>query len=417
MSIALVAALDTKAEDAAFLASRLRSRGHEVTVVDVGVLGEPGIPPDVPRADVAIAGGSTIEQLVARRDRSAAVAVMTTGATHVLADLHARGPLKGAMAIGGGAGTTIGATALRALPLGLPKLVLSTIAAETSRFVGTSDLVLFPSVVDVAGVNRISRVSYTRAADALAGMVEGAVEPVQELREKPLVAATMFGVTTPCVQRAKARLEAAGCEVLVFHACGAGGRMMERLVDDGLVDAVLDVTTTEWADEVVGGILTAGPHRLEAAARTGIPQVVSLGATDMANFGPLRTLPAPLRGRRLYEHTADSTLLRVTADEATTIGAAIGRKLGRAVGPATVVVPARGVSALDGAGAPFDDPHARAALSEAVRAELSGTPVRFEEHDLHINDDAFADRLAAHVLTHLDGSSPQRLDSTQACRT
>lgn len=402
MSIALVAALDTKAEDAAFLASRLRSRGHEVTVVDVGVLGEPDLPPDVPRAVVARAGGSSIEELVARRDRSTAVAVMTRGAAHVLADLHARGPLGGALAIGGGAGTTIGATALRALPLGLPKVVLTTLAAETSRFVGTSDVVLFPSIVDVAGVNRISRVSYTRAADALAGMVEGAPEPPAEERDRPLVAATMFGVTTPCVQRAKGRLEAAGCEVLVFHACGAGGRMMERLVDDGLVDAVLDITTTEWADEVVGGILSAGPHRLEAAARAGIPQVVSLGATDMANFGPLRTVPSRLRGRCLYEHTADSTLLRVTPEEAAAIGRAIGRQLRGADGHATVVVPRRGVSALDDAGAPFDDPHARAALAAAVRDELAGTSVHYEEHDLHINDDAFADRLAQRVLEQLE---------------
>ncbi|MDA0180062.1 Tm-1-like ATP-binding domain-containing protein [Solirubrobacter phytolaccae] len=401
MSVALVAALDTKAEDADFLASRLQSRGHEVTVVDTGVLGEPGFPADVSRATVARAGGSSLAELVARRDRSAAVAVMTTGATHVLADLHARGRLTGAMAIGGGAGTTIGATALRGLPLGLPKVVLSTLAAETSRFVGTSDLVLFPSIVDVAGVNRISRVSYARAADALAGMVEGSADTREEAYTAPLVAATMFGVTTPCVQRAKARLESAGCEVLVFHACGAGGQMMERLVDDGLVDAVLDVTTTEWADEILGGILTAGPHRLEAAARAGVPQVVSLGATDMANFGPLRTLPARFHGRRLYEHTADSTLLRVSVDEAAAIGAAIGDKLRAAVGPATMVVPRRGVSALDVAGAPFDDPHARAALSEAVRDELSGSGVRFEEHDLHINDDAFADRLAEGLLRQL----------------
>lgn len=409
MSIALVAALDTKAEDAAFLASRLRSRDHEVVVVDVGVLGEPGLPADVPRSVVARAGGSSIEELVARRDRSAAVAVMTRGAAHVLADLHARGPLQGALAIGGGAGTTIGATALRALPLGLPKVVLTTLAAETSRFVGTSDVVLFPSLVDVAGVNRISRVSYTRAADALAGMVEGAPEPPASERDRPLVAATMFGVTTPCVQRAKARLEAAGCEVLVFHACGAGGRMMERLVDDGLVDAVLDITTTEWADEVVGGILTAGPHRLEAAARAGIPQVVSLGATDMANFGPLRTVPSRLRGRCLYEHTADSTLLRVTPEEAVEIGRAIGRKLRGASGPATVVVPSRGVSALDDAGAPFDDARARAALAAAVRDELAGTSVHYEEHDLHINDDAFADRLAQRVLEQLEavGQAPR----------
>lgn len=411
MSIALVAALDTKAEDAAFLASRLRARGHEVTIVDVGVLGEPGLAADVEREQVAALGGTAHAELVVRRDRSEAVAVMATGATHVLADLHARGRLTGALAIGGGAGTTVGATAMRALPLGLPKVVLSTLATDPARFVGTSDIIMIPSVVDVAGVNRISAITYARAADALAGMVEGAAErPVP--RDAPVVAATMFGVTTPCVLRAKQRLEDAGCEVLVFHATGVGGRMMERLIDDGFVDAVLDVTTTEWADEVVGGIMPGGPHRLEAAARAGLPQVVSLGATDMVNFGPLDAVPERFGGRCLYEHTAASTLLRVSAQEAATIGTAIGRKLRAATGPTTVLIPLRGVSALDDANAPFEDPHARAALSDALRAELTGARVRVEEHDLHINDEAFADRLAEHVLAAME--RPARPAATKA---
>jgi uncharacterized protein (UPF0261 family) len=404
MTIALIAALDTKADDAAFLAARLKSRGHDVTVVDVGVLGEPGIAPDITREQVAAAGGCSLAELVARADRSAAVAAMAAGATRVLAELHAEGRLSGALAIGGGAGTTIGSTALRGLPLGLPKVVLSTVAAaDTSGYVGTSDIVMFPSIVDVAGINRISAITYGRAADALAGMVDGAAaeQPGRRARGAPLVAATMFGVTTPCVLRAKHRLEDAGCEVLVFHATGVGGRTMERLVADGLVDAVLDVTTTEWADEVVGGILTAGPHRLEAAARAGVPQVVSVGATDMANFGPPGLIPARFADRLLYEHNAENTLLRVDAGEAAAIGAAIGRKLRSASGPATVLVPRRGVSALDITGGPFDDPRARAALSDALRAEVDGTNVRFEEHDMHINDDAFADLLADRVLSEL----------------
>ena len=403
MSIALIAALDTKAADAAFLAARLRSRGHEVTIVDIGVLGDPGIEPDITRERVAAAGGCPHDELVDRRDRSAAVAVMTAGATRVLADLHGQGHLTGALAIGGGAGTTIGSTALRALPLGLPKVVLSTVAAaETGRFVGTSDIVMFPSIVDIAGINRISAITYARAADALAGMADGAAaEPAARRPAAPVVAATMFGVTTPCVQRAKQQLEAAGCEVLIFHATGAGGRTMERLVANGVVDAVLDVTTTEWADEILGGILAAGPHRLEAAASAGVPQVVSLGATDMANFGPPDSVPERFRNRLLYAHTAASTLMRVTTEEAAVIGAAIGRKLRAAKGPTSVLVPRRGVSALDVTDGPFDDPRARAALSEALRAEIAGTDVSFEEHDLHINDAAFADLLAARVLAEL----------------
>ena len=403
MSVALVAALDTKAEDAAFLAARLRSRGHEVTIVDVGVLGPPGIAADVPREAVAAAGGRAHAELVAAGDRSLAVTVMAAGATHVLSELHARGQLDGALAIGGGAGTTIGATALRELPLGLPKVVLSTLAVDAARFVGTSDIVMFPSLVDIAGVNRVSAITYARAADALAGMVDGAADTRadREAGRAPVVAATMFGVTTPCVLRAKQRLEEGGCEVLIFHATGVGGRMMERLIDDGLVDAVLDLTTTEWADEVVGGILAAGPQRLEAAGRAGLPQVLSLGATDMVNFGPLHAVPERFRRRCLYEHTAASTLLRVAPDEAARIGAAIGGKLRAATGPTTVLIPARGVSALDVAGGPFDDPRARAALADALRAQLAGTRVRVEEHDLHINDAAFADHLADHVLAGL----------------
>jgi uncharacterized protein (UPF0261 family) len=404
MTIALIAALDNKAADAAFLASRLRSRGHEVTVVDVGVLGEPGLAPDIERERVAAAGGASIAELVAGGDRSAAIAVMAAGATGVLAELHAAGRLTGALAIGGGAGTSIGAAALRDLPLGLPKVILSTIAAaDTDRFVGTSDIVMVPSIVDFAGINRISAITYGRAADALAGMVSGAAAERRRRAapDAPLVAATMFGVTTPCVLRAKRHLEEAGCEVLIFHATGAGGRTLERLVADGLIDAVLDVTTTEWADEIVGGILSAGPHRLEAAARAGVPQVVSLGATDMGNFGPLAALPERYRDRVLYEHTPDSTLLRVSVEEARAIGAAIGGKLRAATGPATVLVPRRGVSALDAAGRPFDDPRARAALNEAVRGQLRDSDVAFEEHDLHINDDAFADLLAERVLSDL----------------
>jgi len=406
MTVALIAALDTKADDAAFLASRLRSHGHEVTLVDVGVLGEPGIAPDIAREEVAAAAGRSHEELVARRDRAEAVTAMTAGATRVLERLERQGRLSGAMAIGGGAGTTIGCAALRGLPLGLPKVVLTTLAAaDPGRFVGTSDIVLFPSLVDVAGVNRVSAVAYARAADALAGMIDGA-EAAPAPADVPVVAASMFGVTTPCVERAKRRLERAGCEVLVFHASGAGGRMLERLVGEGRVDAVLEATTTEWADEIVGGILAAGPHRLEAAGRAGVPQVVSLGATDMVNLGPRHSLPERFRDRCLYQHTADSTLLRVTVAEAEEIGAAIGRKLRAAEGPVTVLVPRRGVSALDAPGQPFDDPAARAALAGALRAQVAGTHVRVEEHDLHINDAAFADLLAERVLAALHSYAP-----------
>jgi uncharacterized protein (UPF0261 family) len=413
-TVALLAALDTKADDAAFLKVRLEANGHNVTVVDIGVLGTPHIECQVDRATVAEAGGAALADLQAEHDRAHAVATMATGATQVIADLVRSGKAHAVMALGGGAGTSIGSAAMQHLPLGLPKLILTTVASgNTAGYVGTSDIVLFPSIVDVAGINRISAVTYTRAADALSGMLCGARGPASAPPHpnRPLVAATMFGVTTPCVQRAKKKLEAAGCEVLVFHATGTGGQTLERLVSEGYVDAVLDLTTTEWADEIVGGILSAGPHRLEAAAQAGVPQVVSLGATDMVNFGPPQTIPERFAGRRFYRHNSENTLMRVIPEEAARIGAAIAEKLNEARGATVLLVPNRGVSALDAAGQPFDDPQARNALVTAILKYVDESHVRIEEFDLHINDDAFADAAAQRVLSQLEETtlpSPER---------
>jgi uncharacterized protein (UPF0261 family) len=267
-------------------------------------------------------------------------------------------------------------------------------------------------VVDIAGLNRISRQVIRQGAAAVVAMAEAAQGALSEAADRPLIGATMFGVTTPCVTQARERLEAAGYEVLVFHATGTGGRTLERLVADGLVDAVLDLTTTEWADEVVGGILAAGPERLTAAGRLGVPQVVSLGATDMVNFGPPDSLPTRFADRLLYRHNAENTLMRVSVAEAAEIGAAIGERLAAATGPTTVLVPTRGVSALDAAGQPFDDPAARAALAAAVRARV---PV--EEHDLHINDPAFADLAAVRVLAQIEETNPMPRTSSNEPRT
>lgn len=418
-TVALLAALDTKADDAAFLKARLESGGHQVLVIDIGVLGAPQIPSDVDRDTVAGAGGGELAALQARGDRGHAVATMAEGAKRLVAGLVGSGKAHAVLAIGGGAGTSIGSAAMHDLPLGVPKLILTTVASgNTAHYVGTSDIVLFPSIVDVAGINRISAVTYTRAADALSGMLSGAgAQPANPAgHDRPLVAATMFGVTTPCVSRAKDRLEQAGCDVLVFHATGSGGRTMERLVTEGFVDAVLDLTTTEWADEVVGGTLSAGPHRLEAAARAGLPQVVSLGATDMVNFGPPDTIPERFAGRRFYQHNAENTLMRVAPAEAERIGAAIAAKLNDARAGVTVLVPGRGVSALDAAGQPFDDPEARQALVTALRAHLDQRVARVEEFDLHINDHAFADAAADRILNHLKESTVTTTQHAEAGR-
>lgn len=399
-TVALLASLDTKGDDASFLRDRIAASGIRVLTVDVGVLGDPSIAPDYPAAEVAALGGATLEELRAKQDRSTAIAVMSAGAERLVADLFSRGVIDGILAIGGGGGTTIGSTALRSLPLGLPKIILSTVAAgDTSNYVGTSDIVMFPSLVDVAGVNSISRLTYAAAADALVGMVAGRSNRAVAGRDRPIIAASMFGVTTPAVLRAQMLLDAHDYEVIVFHATGAGGRTMERLCDEGYFTAVLDLTTTEWADEIVGGILSAGHDRLGAAARTGLPQVVSVGATDMVNFGRLESLPAEFTDRLLYEHNAENTLMRTTAKEATRIGSAIGAMVRHSTGPTRVLLPEGGVSALDAPGQVFADPVARTALADALERELAGSPIAVVRTPLHINDPEFADLAVRELLT------------------
>jgi uncharacterized protein (UPF0261 family) len=395
-SVHLLATLDTKGPEAAFVREHLRRLGARTTVVDTGCLGEPAFAADVPREDVFRAAGTTLAAVRAKGDRGQAVNLAAQGAVALVKRRHAAGELAGVLGLGGGAGTTIGTAAMRALPIGVPKLMVSTLASgEISHFVGSKDVLMMNSVVDILGLNRISRAVLTRAAQAMAGMAQGGeLEPSTE--DRPLVAASMFGVTTPCVERARAVLEDAGYEVLVFHATGSGGRTLESLAADGLLAGVLDVTTTELADELVGGVLSAGPERLTAAGRAGIPQVVSVGATDMVNFHGKATVPAPFRSRRLYEHNANVTLMRTTREECAAIGADIGTKLAAARGPAAILLPRDGVSAIDREGQPFDDPEARAALFAAVRAHAGDVPV--EELPHHVNDPQFADALARKLL-------------------
>jgi uncharacterized protein (UPF0261 family) len=285
---------------------------------------------------------------------------------------------------------------MRALPVGVPKLLVSTVASgDTRPYVGAVDVTMMYSVVDIAGVNRVSARIMANAAGAIAGMVESifAAAGEQSLAEKPLVAATMFGVTTPCVTAARARLEEHGYEVLVFHATGAGGQSMEALAKGGFLVGVLDATTTELADELVGGVLSAGPERLEAAGAAGLPQVVSLGALDMVNFGPRESVPAAFAGRNLYVHNPTVTLMRTTAAECGELGRTIGRKLSAATGPTAVFVPLGGVSMIDVPGQPFHDPEADAALVAGLKETLDER-VELHERPEDINDDAFAVAMA-----------------------
>jgi uncharacterized protein (UPF0261 family) len=315
---------------------------------------------------------------------------MGTGAEHVARSVHAEGRLDGILALGGSGGSSIATRAMRALPVGVPKLMVSTVASgDTRPYVGAVDVTMMYSVVDIAGVNRISARILANAAGAIAGMV-GAGMP--ELEEKPLVGATMFGVTTPCVTRARERLEELGYEVLVFHATGAGGQSLEALVRDGYLAGVLDTTTTELADDLVGGVLSAGPDRLEAAGAAGVPQVVSLGALDMVNFGPRESVPPQFEGRNLYVHNPTVTLMRTTPEECAELGRRIGRKLSAASGPTALFVPLGGVSMIAVEGQPFHDPAADEALFAALRESLDGVEVHEAETD--VNDPDFAVAMA-----------------------
>ncbi|MBM3991387.1 MAG: UPF0261 family protein [Planctomycetes bacterium] len=396
MVVLLFATLDTKGVEAAFVRDRLRELGVETRLVDCGTLQPPTVAPDVSAEALLGAAGTTLEALRAKDDRAHAVQAAARGARALALELHARGELGGVLGLGGSAGTTIGTEAMRALPIGVPKLMVSTLASGNVRsYVGDKDIVMLNSVVDVLGINRVSRRVLSQAAHAMAGMVRFA-RSASTTHDKPIVAATMFGVTTPCVQRAKQVLEAAGCEVLVFHATGTGGMAMESLVRDGLVQGVLDLTTTELADELVGGVLSAGPERMSAAARAGVPTVASVGATDMVNFLALDTVPARFRARKLHPHNDHVTLMRTTPEENHALGLEIARKLAASRGPARLFFPLRGVSGLDAAGKAFDDPSARAALLAGLR---SVTPaISIIELDLHINDATFAERCARELL-------------------
>jgi uncharacterized protein (UPF0261 family) len=393
VTVVLVGTLDTKGTEYAFMRDRLREAGVEVVLVDTGVLGEPLVAADVSREEVARAGGADHAQLVQAGDRGAAVDAMGRGAAAVLARLHGEGRVDGVAAVGGSGNSSIAAQAVRDLPVGVPKLIVSTVASgDTRPYVGAVDVTMMYSVVDISGINQISAQILTNAAGAIAGMATATVP--ERAGERPLVGATMFGVTTPCVTRARERLEELGYEVLVFHATGTGGQSFEALATGGYLVGALDVTTTELADELVGGLLSAGPERLEAVGRAGLPQVVSLGALDMVNFGPRDTVPSQFEDRNLYVHNPTVTLMRTTADEMAELGRRIARKLNAAQGPTVLFVPLKGVSAIDVEGQPFHDAEADAALFAALREGVDTSKVEVHEVEADVNDPAFATAMA-----------------------
>ena len=412
-TILLLGTLDTKGEEFAYVRGLIEARGHDVLTVDAGVVGEPAFRPDVGADEVARAGGSSLAQLRAASDRGRAIEVMIAGLERLVPELHASGRLHGVLGLGGGGGTALATAAMRALPVGVPKLMVSTMASgDTRPYVGLKDVTMMYSVVDIAGLNALSRRILGNAAGAICGMVEQEIPRARDRPavdrpavdrpavDRPLIAATMFGVTTPCVDAVRRRLEEAGYGVVVFHATGTGGRAMEALIEEGWFVGVADVTTTEWCDEVVGGVLSAGPDRLSAAGRAGLPQVVSVGALDMVNFGGIDSVPARFRDRNLYRHNPSVTLMRTSRDECAEIGRRIAERLSAATGPTTLVLPLRGVSMIDAEGRPFHDPAADAALFGALREHVAER-VRVVEVDAHINDPEFAVVLTHHMLESL----------------
>ena len=381
------------------MAELLRFRGFQTLLVDVGCTEAPVLAPDVTAAEVAAVSGEDWRSVFLRKDRGECVALMARAAPIFLLEAVAQGRIQGVISLGGGGGTAIATAAMQALPVGFPKVMVTTLASgNTAPYVGTKDVVLFPAVVDVSGLNRVSRVIFENAAGAIAGMVEAAEARRRDPEgERPLVVASMFGNTTVCVNKAKEHLESAGYEVLVFHATGTGGRAMESLIETGFVSGVLDVTTTEWADELAGGSLSAGPGRLEAAGRQRVPTIITPGCLDMVNFGEPKSVPAKYAKRRFYFHNPQVTLMRTTPAECQTLGAILAAKVNAYQGPVSVLLPLRAVSIISAKGQPFYDPKADAALFEAIRGGLDKR-IPLLEMDVLINEPAFAEACAKELL-------------------
>ena len=402
-TIVMAGALDTKGADFAFVKELIEETGLATLVVDFGVMGEPAFAAEVSRQEVCAAGGGDLAHLASGSHKDEAMATMARGLAAVVSRLHGEGRLDGIIGMGGSGGTSLATTAMRELPVGVPKVMVSTVGGgDVSAFAGTKDIAFMPSVVDVAGLNRISRDIYANAAGAIAGMVRtraGSAD-TPAAGERPLLTASMFGNTTTAVEHARGVLEAAGYEVLVFHATGSGGRTMEGLISDGYIAGSLDITTTELADTVCGGVFDAGPERCLAASRAGIPAVVVPGCVDMANFGGPETVPAQYRDRLLYEWNPDVTLLRTNVEENRRIGEMIAAAVNAASAAVAVVVPLGGVSMLDSDGERFWDPAADRACFDAIRDNLrEGIPYLEDEHN--INDPAFSGRVANLLLEML----------------
>jgi uncharacterized protein (UPF0261 family) len=398
-TMVIVGALDTKGEEFAYIQALLKKKRLKTIVIDFGVLGEPAFEPDISRSTVAAAGGGDLERFRFGEHKDEAMRIMADGLAHVVRQLYDTGKLDGIIGMGGSGGTSIATSAMRTLPVGVPKLMVSTVGGgDVSAYTGTKDITFMPSIVDVAGFNRISRAIYTNAAGAIAGMVSIAVP--EEVSDKPLIVASMFGNTTKAVDHARGLLEQHGYEVLVFHATGTGGKTMESLIADGLIAGSLDITTTELADEVCGGVFSAGPDRCWAASKAGVPAVLVPGCVDMANFWGIDTVPEKYKGRNLYQWNPNVTLMRTNVAENVKMGEMIAAAANASTAPVAIVLPMKGVSQLDSPGGQFWDPEADRACYDAIKRNLkSGIPVIEVDHN--INDPEFSGKVAETLLEML----------------
>lgn len=389
-NVLIIGTLDTKGDEVGYLKQQIKARGHGTIIMDVGILGEPSLPADVTRQEVAAAGGSSLGEVLAAGDRRQAVQVMTEGAIHIAQELHRAGRISGVIAVGGGTGTHIGTGVMRALPLGLPKLMVSTVASrDMSQEIGTHDITMMHSVVDMLGLNAVSRKILANAAGAIVGMAETKVGLTPT---RPLVGLTVFGFCTEGAMHIKRLLEARGYEMVAFHANGTGGMALEDLVEEGLISGVIDLATHEFADQLYGGYCGGiGPGRLEAAGRRGIPQVVVPGGLDciVLEFDSPETVPPQFRDRKIFWYDFRSGV-RTNADEMRILAQTISDKLNRARGPVKMVIPLRGWSEADGEGAPLYEPETNAVFVEEMKRRLDPR-VEIVEVDAHINEPRFAE--------------------------
>ena len=395
-TVVIVGALDTKGQEFAFVKQLIETQGLKALTVDFGVLGEPAFKPDITRAEVAVAGGGDLAHLASGQHKDEAMTVMATGLAVIVRKLYDAGQLDGILGMGGSGGTSLATTAMRTLPVGVPKVMVSTVGGgDVSAYAGTKDITFMPSIVDVAGFNRISRLIYSNAAGAIAGMVNLPKPDAGE--DRPLIAASMFGNTTKAVDHARGILEQHGYEVLVFHATGTGGKTMESLIADGLIAGSLDITTTELADEVCGGVFSAGPDRCLAASKADIPAVIVPGCVDMANFWGIDTVPEKYKGRNLYQWNPNVTLMRTNVEENVKMGEMLAAAANAATAPVAILIPLKGVSMLDSEGDRFWDPVADRACYDAIKQNLK-PGILVIEVDHNINDPEFSGKVAETLL-------------------